>query len=555
MASNARPQLRRTLLALAACGALSGTTQAATVVWNGIGMNDQWMPTTLGPVVASNWLRNGIAAGPQNGDDLLFNSNVRTVSSNDYAALEVRSITFDGAAANYTLGGNALRVTDSVAIHNDAPQHLGMRVTASRSFRYFGGGGRSSLLFLDGGMDMDDGADSHMWSTVVDQGSDSLVIGKSAASSLELSGLGTTVKAGTVIVGKSGGAAAGTSALKLDGLSDALPEVTVSATSRVVVGQNAPGRIDTSRGLLSSPFVTLGDGAGISGKAVLNGDGARWQVSDTLEVGRSGTGTLSLSGKAQIDTERAVLAAQPTGTATVTLKDAGTRLSVARDLYVGFQNVATVSVLNGALLDATTAYLGWTPSSSATVRVAGGGAILRSTTATVGADGNATLTLETGGTGQFGNLSIHDRGTVIVDGGRLEATTVQMRGGTLRSAAGLDLDVVGNLQGHGVVDGPVQRGAARTLTAEGGTLTLGDSHRGDGFTFDGALEVNGTTAVLLDADAAGLGHTTTLRDFSLLQADNGLVLGAGRLLQSFGDTRVAGRLLNDGSVRSEGGQL
>ena len=99
MASNARPQLRRTLLALAACGALSGTTQAATVVWNGIGMNDQWMPTTLGPVVASNWLRNGIAAGPQNGDDLLFNSNVRTVSSNDYAR---RQFAFSYGSCSFT---------------------------------------------------------------------------------------------------------------------------------------------------------------------------------------------------------------------------------------------------------------------------------------------------------------------------------------------------------------------------------------------------------------------------------------------------------------------
>lgn len=548
MASNARPHLRRTLLALAACGAISGTTQAATVVWSGIGMNDQWMPTALGPAVASNWLRNGVAAGPQNGDDLLFNSNVRTVSTNDYAALQVQHIVFEDGAAPFTFNGNRLTVSGHIWNSSRNANHFGMRLVAT------GSGVTWFADYLDGGLEVEDGADVQVVGTSIDQGSDSLVVGRSGASTLRL-GYATQLKADSITIGASGGAAAGTSLMTLDGHM-AGSTSTVTAGSRVVVGQKAPGSFKTQAfSQLHSPYVILAEGAGISGIASVEGSSAEWQVSDTLEVGRAGAASLGISGQGQVEATRAVLAAQPTGSATVTVSGAGSRFGVARDLYVGFQNDATLSVLDGAALDSTTAYLGWTPGSRGTVRVAGGGATWRASTVTLGADGDGTLTLEGGGKGVFGELAIHSRGTVVLGGGRLETGTVQMRGGLLRGSGGLDLDVIGDVRGHGVVDGAVQRGASRLIAAEGGTLTLGDVRFDDGFAFDGTLDVSGVKVVLHDAGTAALGHTTTLRDAGVLQADNGVALGAGRLLQSIGDAQVRGRLVNDGAIRASGGQL
>jgi len=118
--------------------------------------------------------------------------------------------------------------------------------------------------------------------------------------------------------------------------------------------------------------------------------------------------------------------------------------------------------------------------------------------------------------------------------------------------------LVGNgfvLEGQGTVNGKVTAGTGSLILSSGGSLTLGDGSRFDGFSSQGELRTGTNTVALLDANQALLGSLTEVGGFGTmgqLVADNGLVINAGNNLIGYGQVdsinSIEAAVINDGFV-------
>ncbi len=111
------------------------------------------------------------------------------------------------------------------------------------------------------------------------------------------------------------------------------------------------------------------------------------------------------------------------------------------------------------------------------------------------------------------------------------------------------------LEGQGTVDGTVAAGTGSLILANGGSLTLGDSTRFNGFVSQGELRTGTNTVTLLDANQAVLGSITELGAAGVegqLVADNGLVIETGNNLIGFGTidsiNAIEAAVINNGFV-------
>jgi hypothetical protein len=119
-------------------------------------------------------------------------------------------------------------------------------------------------------------------------------------------------------------------------------------------------------------------------------------------------------------------------------------------------------------------------------------------------------------------------GGTLISGGRItvESTGQAVLNGTQVTAPTIQIDPGASLSGHGTVTGKISTSAGSTITADGGTLTLGDAGQFAAFSHQGELHV-GAAAVLLQTQGfASLGPLTTLAG-GTLSADNGIVIGPG----------------------------
>jgi VCBS repeat-containing protein len=102
----------------------------------------------------------------------------------------------------------------------------------------------------------------------------------------------------------------------------------------------------------------------------------------------------------------------------------------------------------------------------------------------------------------------------------------------------------GLLTGSGSVAAPVSGGGEIRLV--GGNMSLGDLNDPSGFNFDGTLNLNGNTAVLLDADVAKLGTLTNLGSGGTLGAINDMKLASDHSLTGSGT--VDSDLVHQGTI-------
>ena len=124
-------------------------------------------------------------------------------------------------------------------------------------------------------------------------------------------------------------------------------------------------------------------------------------------------------------------------------------------------------------------------------------------------------------------LKIGSRGEVVLEGAQAVAPSVRIDSG-------------GSLSGHGIVTGKISTSSGSTITADGGTLTLGDSGQFGAFNHQGELHVAAAAVIIETKGFAGLGSLTTLAG-GTLTADNGIGLGAGDNLAGWGsvDARIS----------------
>ena len=202
------------------------------------------------------------------------------------------------------------------------------------------------------------------------------------------------------------------------------------------VGNAGSGSLTvTSGGHVDSHFSFIGVQETGLGVATIDGtdssgNPSTWQSSADINVGVTGTGTLSITGGALVVADTGLIAsASGNGSVTVSgIDSAGhpSTFSLAGDLHVGYSGEGTLELTAGAHLDAANSYLGTTSNGQGAASVDGVDKNGKPSTWTsdgdfhVGFDGAGELDITAGGqvisnNGYIGE-NVHGLGVVNVDG-------------------------------------------------------------------------------------------------------------------------------------------
>jgi T5SS/PEP-CTERM-associated repeat protein len=314
-----------------------------------------------------------------------------------------------------------------------------------------------------------------------------------------------------------------------------------------------------------------------TGDLILQGAGTQLVVGDTVTIGRGGVASLTVGSGAQLQSRAATLAQTQSGRALVRVTSPGSRWTLQGGLTIGEVGYASLTIGPGAVVQAS----GLTRVGSAASELVLDGGTLQSGQMAIGAPGQldwrsgtlhvtgvpgaalddsalpafvrlgATRTLRVDQT-----LTLPRASVLLLAGGTLEAGTLLLEDGLLASVAGGDhalaMGGIGEFAGRGQAQVRIQGGVGQANRIRAiGDLSLGIASRTDGFDFGGWLDVGSHQVVLLDRDAAALGHLTTLGSGGQLVTANGAALGSGDTLRSTGFADVFGALRNDGTVRAD----
>jgi outer membrane autotransporter protein len=252
----------------------------------------------------------------------------------------------------------------------------------------------------------------------------------------------------------------------------------------LTVGDTGTGQLDIlNGGVVTSAEGRLGNASTGNGTVNVDGSGSDWTVSGQLFVGYDGTGSMTVSDSATVDTTSAATIAFGTGsTGTLVVTDSATVRSVG-GLYVSEGGTAYLTVSAGGMASVT--------NSGGLIRIANdagsyGEATVTGSGSSLKAANNGTLFTGYYGTGV---LTIQDSATVEADGGFIgyEGTatgtiTVQSNGSLNLASTGTDLTI-------GRQNGSV--GTLNILT--GGSADVGDrTVLGDFAGAQGTINVTGS---------------------------------------------------------------
>jgi T5SS/PEP-CTERM-associated repeat protein len=467
------------------------------------------------------------------------------------AAQSNASLTVDGAgsslgAGNITFAGSGtatINVTNTATIHADTSFFIGDGATSTASLSVSGAGssitsggeftvgrgGNGNLTLIDsavattgnvfiGGFGSGNGFAS-VSAGATWNGTQDINVGASGSGVLQVSGGGHVSTTGTYFVG---------------GDTGGLGFVSVSG-----VGSTLTAAAD----------LTIGDfGQG----AALIGAGASAHVNSVFVGGASGgAGTLTIADPTTSFTANSSIAVGNDSFTSGTLNIHSTTVSIGNDLSVGTGGNGFATIDGGAHVTST--FLGVARFNSGTIgvlNISGAGTTLNvngdmnvgetsGSTGTLTVQSGAALTahfigIGTGGSGSVGTL-------VIATGGAVTASsdvqlfspqaTLQMAGGTLTAPDVNLLDNGSTIAGFGTVNAAIH--FTGNISAAGGTLTLGDATRTDGFSAQGSINV-GPNAILnlLDANQADFFAPVVLNN-GVLIARHGITIG-GNPFTGFG---------------------
>ncbi|MET4307605.1 autotransporter domain-containing protein [Bradyrhizobium sp. RT4b] len=195
---------------------------------------------------------------------------------------------------------------------------------------------------------------------------------------------------------------------------------TGAQANTVIVGYSDTGTLTIQNGgTVSSGLGYLGLFAGSTGTATVDGAGSAWTNSGLFIVGQAGTGTLTIQNGGAVSSATGYLGAFAGSTGTATVDGAGSAWTNSGNLVVGNSGTGTLTIRNGGTVsNAGTGYLGGASTGTATVD--GAGSAWTSSSLIVGFDDTGTLTIQNGGavSNVTGHLGVNggSTGTVTVDG-------------------------------------------------------------------------------------------------------------------------------------------
>jgi T5SS/PEP-CTERM-associated repeat protein len=275
------------------------------------------------------------------------------------------------------------------------------------------------------------------------------------------------------------------------------------------IGWTGDGTLSISDGgEFKSRSTSLGVDASAVGKIFVSQANSKWTNTAEIKVGEAGLGELSISQGAQvIGGNVAALASQiglfQDGNGFVTVSDAGSVWQLSSPIFVGVLGDGSLNIENGGAVSNTTSAIARFEGSTGHALVTGAGSTwTTSKNMGIGGDfafagGEGSLEISAGGLAKItGTTTVWETGSVHLDAGTLQATTVNLSGGSLGGIG----TVIGNLNNSGEVSPGNSPG---TLKVQGNF-----SQSIDGLL---KLEIGSTAADLLQVTGnAALGGTLHL---------------------------------------------
>ena len=343
------------------------------------------------------------------------------------------------------------------------------------------------------------------------------------------------------------------------------------ATGALIVGHTANGRLVILNGstLTSNSNVQIGNVAGVTGIFTVDGSGSSFAGSNTITIGDSGTGTLSVIGGAAVSGVTYIIGNSSTGVGTVTVDGVGSSVTGTGVMAVGSAGIGTLSITNGAdVVTSSSVVVGNVAGSTGTITVDGVGSTLTGTSGlTVGVAGTGSLAISngaavaSGGTTTFGS-SAGSIGTVTVDGsgstltnsgllvGNAGSSTLSITNNGAVNGATVILGAASGGNGTVVVDGS---GSSMTGT---GTLVVGHVATGNLVVTNGAdvsfgtgMQISNLAGATGTVTVDGTGSTLAMGTGGLWVGRSGLgtlTLSNGAALTSNG-TDIASSATSGGS--------
>nr|WP_272211244.1 hypothetical protein [Marinicella sp. W31]MDC2877134.1 hypothetical protein [Marinicella sp. W31] len=302
----------------------------------------------------------------------------------------------------------------------------------------------------------------------------------------------------------------------------------IQMDNSIIVGGSGSGRIDMSAGATGqTSSIILGSAADSVGTVTLSGSGTSLRTYGTgengLSVANSGSGTLSVSNGAFIESDQAIIGRESGAEGRVTLSGATTEWNGYGATTIGSSGKGTVLVQNGAHAISGSLSIGQNATSQDNDAIVAGSGSLWNVYQDIsiggdvgrgGSGGSGTLSVldgatMTGSNGYIGNVA-NGEGSVIVDGtgsqlqlsaslrvGRNgDGSMIVSNGGSVTA----DFALVGANQSSGGIMAVTGAGSNVSLTNR---MTVGTT--GDGFlalTEGGALNSNGG---IIGRDAGSVG--------------------------------------------------
>ncbi|OYU99512.1 MAG: hypothetical protein CFE45_12675 [Burkholderiales bacterium PBB5] len=273
-------------------------------------------------------------------------------------------------------------------------------------------------------------------------------------------------------------------------------------------------------GVVSSAQGAIGYSPGSSGTVTLTGAKSSWRNAGDLSVGYAGTGSLNVLAGAEVSSVDGYIGREGSFGSLAMVSGAGSRWAASGTLYV---NNGSLNVGNGGVASSQSAFVGAYAGRTGTVTVTGAGSQWNNTAALyVGLAGAGTLSIENGG------LVSSAGGAIGAAPGGSGTVTVTGANSTWRNTGDLGVGQGGSAVLSILDFGRVTTQALRIGTQ--GTLNLGQGAR--------LSTVNGTinnNTVHFTGDSSIAGRFT----------NNGSVVGSAGTLRFDNDVSGAGRYAGD----------
>jgi T5SS/PEP-CTERM-associated repeat protein len=240
----------------------------------------------------------------------------------------------------------------------------------------------------------------------------------------------------------------------------------VVGADTLFVGYTGPGTMTVSEGgVVQDDYGVLGAASGSVGQATVTGEGSEWNHSADFVVGGWGSGQLAITAGGYVYNEDAYVGGfdvvplgvvpeslgTPDGTGAVLVSGAGSEWANGSNLFVGYSGTGTLDVNDGGLVTSYDSYIAYAAGSNGTVRVNGTGSLWD-------VDGILVVGGDWDSTGGTGLLNVSNGGVVSVGD-----TLILRDTGTLAGD--------GTIEGNVAVSGTIAPGnSIGTLTVDGDVM-------------------------------------------------------------------------------------